>query len=254
MRPTVSLYSLGSRTCRIKVYLEETLSARFRGRERPLYPEFVSRVRRMLRRVIELSIRGKEVSVGDVDQLLEAEWPAELYKRHPHVTLYRPMAQRWTVRMAEALKATRGEVVDSNQVTWTDSQGNSRPVDLQLLGQFRDRHGDRVALTLQTGSHDKGPDVNWSELKNDYHRLPFVLLHEEHGAVRPMIFYGGDGRLRNFRWHARKPEDARQQQLREARAVLDAMGSGTFDGTANDWTCDRCACRILCPWWIGATN
>lgn len=253
VRPTVSLYSLGSRTCRIKVYLEETLSARFRGRERPLYPEFVSHVRRMLRKVIELSIRGKELSTGEVDQLLEAEWPAELYKGHPHVSLYRPRARRWAVRMAEALRGTRGEAVDANQVIWTDSQGNTRPIDLQLLGHFRDRHGGRVALILQTGSHDKGPDVNWSEL-TDYKRLPFVLIHEEHGVIRPMIFYGGDGKLRSFRWSARKPDDARQQQLREARAVFDAIGSGSFDGIANDWTCDRCACRILCPWWIGATT
>jgi len=252
-RPAVSLYSLGSRTCRIKVYLEETLSARFRGRERPLYPEFVSRLRRMLRKVIELSIRGTEVGAAEVDQLLEAEWPAELYKGHPHVSVYRPRARRWAVRMAETLKARRGDSINADQVEWTDSQGNTRLIDLQLLGHFQDRTGDRVALTLHTGSHDKGPDVNWSELR-DYQRLPFVLLHEEHAAIRPMVFYGGDGTLRNFRWSARKPDDARQQQLGEARAALDAIGAGTFDGIANDWICDRCACRILCPWWIGASS
>ncbi len=253
VRPAVSLYSLGSRTCRIRFYLEETLNARFRGRERPLYPEFVNRVRRLLRKVIELSIGGKDVSLPQIDQLLEAEWPAELYKDHPHVSLYRPRARRWALRMAEALKTTRGESFDAKQVTWADSQGNARTIDLQLLGHFRDRRGDRVAVTLQTGSHDKGPDVNWSELK-DYHRLPFIFLNEEQGPIRPMIFYGGDGKLRSFRWSARKPDDARQEQLREARSVLDSLGSGTFDGIASDWGCDRCACRIVCPWWIGASD
>ena len=56
--------------------------------------------------------------------------------------------------------------------------------------------GDRFALALHVHAPDESlEDVGWSKLK-DYERLPFVLLYERHGEVKPQVFFGEQGALR----------------------------------------------------------
>ena len=72
----LSMYSLGSKTCMVKMYLQEQLDARFRSRLRPLYPEFTKRVRAMLARVVHLTLQNTETP-SDTDVGRPALTPAE---------------------------------------------------------------------------------------------------------------------------------------------------------------------------------
>jgi superfamily I DNA/RNA helicase len=252
---SVSMYSLGANTCRVKTYLEEHLEMRFVGRVRPLYPEFISRVRQMSSRVIELAIRsGRSVSESEANQIAEEEWPPDRHKNHPHLSVYRPRAIRWTCLLARTFDpgAFAGATPISESIEWLADDGKSHSMKLQLIGNFQDARGDRFAIGLQVGRpQETETHVNWSELK-DYEKLPFVLLHESCGDVQPLIFFGEGGDLRPFRWSQRKPKETIRKQAESARQTFQRLTSGVFDGTIDDWVCDRCACRTVCPCWIGA--
>jgi hypothetical protein len=155
--------------------LEEQLGARFNGRYRPLYPDFVSRVRRMLGRVVEQTLQaGRNLSESEVNQIFEAEWPVDKYKDHPHVQLYRPRAERWTKALARVLgdKEFTGGGLREETLDWDDPTGSSCAVRLQFIGHFEDANGSHVAIALQVRGPDDGKEsINWSAMK-DYERLP----------------------------------------------------------------------------------
>lgn len=252
----LSLYSLGSKTCMVKIYLQEQLGARFRSRLPPLYPEFTKRVRSMLERVMKLNLENGKVPLEIVTQIVEEEWPSELHSAHPHVALYRPRAHRWAQGLASALE--RGTFHEGapyqESFELEDTEGTERTVKLQLIGHFRDANGDRVVVAMQPRARPNfNGTVNWSELQ-DYQRLPFVLLHERHGNVRPLLFFGEEGEIGSFKWHKHTPEQARRGEVVRAQKVLDGLSSGFFEATIDDWKCDRCPSRIICPCWIGATT
>ena len=80
----------------VKTYLQEHLGARFPSRLRPMYPEFMKRVRSILSRVTQATLEtGEPLSETAVEKVLAEEWPPELHADHPHVHLYRPRAERW---------------------------------------------------------------------------------------------------------------------------------------------------------------
>jgi hypothetical protein len=241
----------------VKMYLQVQLDARFRSRLRPLYPEFTKRVRAMLARVVHLTLQNTETpSDTDVAQIVEAEWPADLLADHPHISLYRPRAHRWSEKFAHALKrgGFRKGTPYEEAFEVEDGEGKTRTLKLQLVGHFRDANGDRVVIALQPRApQDFNGSLNWSELK-DYELLPFVLLHERHGDVRPLLFFGEDGEIGNFKWRKGRPDQARSEQAARARKGFEALSSGHFEATLDDWMCDRCPSRIICPCWIGATD
>jgi superfamily I DNA/RNA helicase len=252
----LSLYSLGSKTCMVKIYLQEQLGARFRSRLRPLYPEFTRRVRSMLERIVQSNLENGEVPPEVVAKIVDEEWPVELLAEHPHVALYRPRALRWTQRFAQTLQRNAFGQGTPYQETFElkDLEGTERTLKLQLVGHFRDVNGDRVVIAMQpcaprgfTGA------VKWSDLK-DYQLLPFVLLHERHRDVRPLLFFGEEGQIVSFKWHKHRPDQARHEHATRAQKVFDDLSSGVFEATIDDWTCDRCPSRIICPCWIGAAR
>jgi len=251
----ISTYSLDPRTCRVRTYLEEHLGTRFRGRVRPLYPEFMRLIRRTLRRIIDRGIQeSRALTEPEAIQIAEEEWPEDHYKDHAHVSLYRPRALRWAALFARSFdpKLFIGIKLQEEAVEWDDSSGCARIIKLQLIGQFQESNGDHFAIALQVGSADDGAfEVKWSDLK-EYERLPFVLLHKKHGRVQPWVFFGEGGQLHPFRWSRRKPAETLDAEASNARSVFDRMTAGKFDGIASEWNCDRCACRTVCPIWMGA--
>jgi hypothetical protein len=250
----VSLYSLGSDTCMVKTYLEEQLHARFRTRLRPLYPEFTKRARLMLSRVVQLASSSGQVTQTDVVRIVEEEWPAELLADHPHISLYRPRAHRWTLRFAEALQRGGFRIDTPYEETFEieDTEGSQRTLKLQLIGHFRDSNGDRVVIALQPRAPQNfDGTVKWSKLK-DYQLLPFVLLHQRHSGIRPLLFFGEDGAIGIFKWRRDRPDEARNEHAERASKAVKALSLGSFEATLDDWICDRCPSRIICPCWIGA--
>jgi hypothetical protein len=142
----------------VRTYLQEELDARFRGRFRPLYPEFVQRVRGMLRRVIELAIKnGRKVSGSDAGQIAEEEWPADRQNGHPHFSLYRPRALRWARALAQTFdpRTFASATMRAEPFEWADEGGVIRSIKLQLIGHFDDANGDRFAIALQVGPPER---------------------------------------------------------------------------------------------------
>jgi hypothetical protein len=37
-------------------------------------------------------------------------------------------------------------------------------------------------------------------------------------------------------------------------ATFEHLVAGVFEGKVDDWKCDRCGLRTLCPWWLGAAS
>lgn len=209
----------------------------------------------MLRRVIELAINsGRKVSVSEANQIAEEEWPPDRQKDHPHLLLYRPRALRWARTLAQAFDpgTYASATLRAEPFEWVDSGGTVRNIKLQLIGHFDDANGDRFAIALRVSPpDDRSLDVKWSHLK-DYEKLPFVLLHQRHGDVQPLVFFGEGGELRPFRWSHRKPEQTTRDLAESARQTFLHLTSGIFEGSIDDWACARCPCRTVCPLWIGA--
>jgi superfamily I DNA/RNA helicase len=253
----ISMYSLDPDTCRIRTYLEEHLGARFRGRTRPLYPEFIRRVRKMLRRILQLALQeGRVVTQAEATQIFEEEWtPVEPGKRpHPHLALYRPRALQWACTLAGGFDPDEfpGAKLREEPFQWTDTGGTLRTLKLQFIAEFEDRRGEHYAIALQVKSPDDShDDVQWSKLK-EYEKLPFVLLQEHNGKVQPRLFFGDQGVIRRFRWSARNAAATNHERAAQARTRFHDLASGVFEGTMDDWICDRCACRTICPGWLGA--
>jgi hypothetical protein len=250
-----SHYSLGKKACKLRSYLEEQLGARFRGRERSLYPEFISVVRRTLAQIVARSIATRQrVSEEDAVAVAESEWPADRHKDHPHIRIYRPRLLRWARSFAIAFSPPRGAgaKLEEEPVQVVDGNGASKTVKLPLIAYFQDTNGERIAVALQVrGANKETNVVNWSDLE-DYERLPFVLIHDRYGSVEPLVFFGEEGILCSFHWHARAAEVAISRQAEEVRETARLISSGKFRATVQDWACDRCACRTICPAWIGA--
>jgi DNA helicase-2/ATP-dependent DNA helicase PcrA len=254
---SISTYCLASDSCRIRAYLEEHLGFHFRGRLKPLYPEFIQRVRKILSRIVRLAIEQQaKVSDAQADCIGKEEWSLEGSKDHPHLPLYRPRAMRWARSLASRFdpKDYIGATLREEPFQWTDPHGVKRTVKLQLIGEFLATTGERFAIALQVGSTPPSlAGVRWSELK-DYERLPFVLLHERHGDVQPRVFFAEQGEIRSFQWSTKKPAETTRDHAQQARSVFQRVTGGNFDAKLSDWGCDRCPCRTVCPGWIGAIS
>jgi len=160
------------------------------------------------------------------------------------------------MRFAEALQRGGFRIGTPYEETFEieDAEGTRRTLKLQLIGHFRDSNGDRVVIALQPRAPQNfDGTLNWSALK-DYQLLPFVLLHQHHSGIRPLLFFGEDGALGIFKWRRSRPEEARNEHAERARKAVDALSSGSFEAIPDDWMCDRCPSRIICPCWIGAAT
>jgi DNA helicase-2/ATP-dependent DNA helicase PcrA len=253
----LSTYSVVPSTCEIRTYLQEHLGARFEGHIKPLYPEFIQHTRRTLRRIIALAIDNqRRVTESEATLIADEIWPADLRKSHPHYVLYRPRLLRWASALARDFDPTqfRGATVPDEPVLWHDDEGSPHAIKLHLIAEIREISGEMVAIGLQVNSPgEKTDDIKWSELK-DYQKLPFVLLHEREGEVDPKIFVGEQGKIRSFRWSHKKPRETNQKLVTETRELFSRIRAGQFDATIDDWGCDRCECRTICPAWIGASK
>ena len=69
-----------------------------------------------------------------------------------------------------------------------------------------------------------------------------------------MIFFAEDGELQPFLWRNKTPADAIARETEKARSFFKNVVDGEFDAHVDDWTCDRCSVRIVCPWRIGASG
>ena len=72
--------------------------------------------------------------------------------------------------------------------------------------------------------------------------------------MRPAVFFAEDGQLQQFVWRRNAPADAIAHEAEKARSFFKNVVDGEFDARVDDWTCDRCSVRIVCPWRMGAVG
>jgi hypothetical protein len=211
--------------------------------------------RQILRRIVREALHtGQPVPESHAASIAEQEWPAERLKDHPHFQIYHPRAVRWARKFARAFNPRDFGRIQLTEEPFelVDASGVKRTIKFQLIAQVRDANGDRIAIGLQVRPPDSSAlHVNWSEIK-DYERLPFVLLHDRHGDLRPMLFFGEDDRLYPFKWSRNKGQEVIRKRAESARTLFLSLSSGRFQATLDDWVCDRCRCRTICPAWMGA--
>ena len=253
---TVSLYGLLGRQCGILGYLQEHLGIGFRPVLRPLYPVFVTRLRRALRRVVDkANEQGRRLAPEEAEAIAAEEWPDDKYAEHPHVGLYRPRSLRWARELARAYEPPAGgaESLD-HDVAW-EAGGEPASLPLQLIGRYRDGDGTQHALLFRPESlgGDGVETLKWSDLR-EHHRLPLALLGDDDPELRPRVYSGSDARIYPYRWSHQKPRETLAKVEGHARELLDLRSRGVFQATIKDWTCDRCPCRMLCPFWMEAAE
>lgn len=252
----LSMYALSGRLCPIRGYLENDLGAGLRPVLRPLYPVFVTRAGRAMQRVAaEANRRGRPLTPEEAEAIAAEEWPAGDHAEHPHVDLYRPRALRQVKSFAEAYRPAA--VLDGDfaeELTWKAADV-SAVLPLHLVARYRDPGGRQVAVTYRPESLGGGGEeqLNWSDLK-EHHRLPLVLLHGEDPELAPYVYSGKDGRFYPYKWSARKPRETLAKERKRAREVFESRVKAELRAEIKDWTCDRCPCRMLCPFWIGAVE
>ncbi len=249
-----SMYTLSGRRCAILGYLEDFLEIRLRPALIPLYPVFLSRVERAMRRVVdEANDRGAPVAPGDAEAIAAEEWPEDKHRDHPHLELYRPRALRQVRSLAATYRPPAAVAEDLGaELTW-EAAGETGVVPLRLIARHRDAEGRQVAVVyrpepLGTNGERK---LNWSQLR-EHHRLPLVLLHAEDSGLRPYVYSGSDGRFYDYKWSQQKPRETLARAATRAREIFESRSRGEFRAVIKDWTCDRCVCRMLCPFWIEA--
>ena len=248
----ISTYALSGRGCGIRHYLENYLGMVSRKGMEPLYPIFMKKVRKAMQSVVDAAnVRGEPLNAAEAYAIVEAEWSAEEFEDHPHLSLYRPRAFEWVGALSRVYDP-EGETLASfeTDVAWQAS-GRECTIPLQLIGHFQDARGRRVGIGFRPKAFNiEGRRLTWSKLDKD-HRLPFVLIYETDPEVQTRVFSPEDETLYDYHWHNRTPVESIFQERDEARARLETQMAGVFRAQPNQWGCDRCSHRMSCPYWMG---
>jgi len=233
----VSLYSLSGRQCGILGYLQEHLGIGFRPALRPLYPVFVTRLRRALRRVVEkANVEGRPLAAEEAEAIAAEEWPDDKYARHPHLGLYRPRAMRWARELARAYTPPAASAESlAHEIEW-ESGGEPTSLPLHLIGRYRDAEGNQHALLFRPEplGGDGAETLKWSDLA-EHQRLPLALLGDDDPDLRPRVYSGADGQIYPYRWSHQKPRETLAKVEGRARELLGERTRGVFKATIKDW-------------------
>jgi hypothetical protein len=242
--------------CVIRTYLEEHLGIDFPPAEAELYSKFVWRCRHTLQRIAALAHeRGARVPPDEAEAILHEVWPKDEFLNHPHLPVFLPRAVQWVRNFAAEYDPGHEPVEVLGLEMEVVAGGTARPLRSDLVAQVRTSKGTSAVLfrpdALELGK--KGEGINWSSLKTA-HRLVLVLLQERDPALRPSVFVGPAGRIFPYNWSTRNREDGLRREAAAARASLASQAAGRFEHVVEDFGCDRCGARVVCPVWIGALD
>lgn len=252
----LSLSTLDSSSCSLQTYVEGFLGARFASVSRPLYPAFVAITRRAMRRVVAVAAElGRAIDPGEADAILDEAWPVAEFASHPHAGIYRAAAQRMVRGFASAFSTSlaqrRGPIAVLDPELRIDGSEPPPSVRLDLVAHllYSDGRVEAISFRPEAITTSKDGSVNWSTL-NARKRLAFVLLERATPGITPRVYSGADGALRDFK-RSQRGDSVRNDTVR-AIEQLDALGRAEFSTTVKPFTCDRCATRVGCPYWMGA--
>jgi hypothetical protein len=247
-RQPLGSHGLSQERCAIRTYLIDFLGVRFPLNHIPLYPIFYHITRAVLEKMVLLAHeRGRSIDPAEGRILFTEGWNAHpLASRHPHHPIYFALGGQYAERFALAYHPQPR--ADGFLDLSISEHHTGVPLRLELVTLYSAAGGDVVTIAFRPESlagkaNDTG--VRWGELRA--HRTPFVVLKRLHPTLRPYIFSGTDGILYPFLWPA-------SRYLEEANRTLgsrvDAFARGMFVQQVREWDCDRCNCRLACPYWM----
>jgi hypothetical protein len=219
-----------------------------------MYPVFVARLRETLRRA---GVRSQELgrSLTDLESsaLFDEVWPPDDELRdHPHFVLYRARAAESVLLFGRTYvpKPEPVEFLDPN-LCFSDVVG-SPAVRLDLIAHYRRADGTVVAMLLHVPSlagalNKNRTAVLWNKLSSA-RRLPFVLLRRLHAQLEPWVYSVTDGVAYRFQWSTRG--DSMQREATAGVERLTSLTATRYETLIDEWTCDRCGSRVLCPYWM----
>ena len=256
-KSSVSTRALKDTRCMIKTYLSDFRHLRFPEQESPVYPKFFVAVRETIDQIVRLAHReGRKVSESEASRALEERWApvVEALTDHAHEPLFRHVAERAASGFAAEYAPLADQHTPLDLKVVRKGSGESPALRLGLASHFYDRDERPVALlfrpeSLQGKLSKRTGNIKWSGLES--HRLPFVLLREHFGETfRPLVYSGTDGRIYDFDWSTRGDSLPKEiAKISERRQLLDER---RFQNNVEEYWCDQCDHRLMCPYWLGA--
>lgn len=246
---SLSASTLDKDRCAIKTYLDDFLGLRFPLNDRPLYPVFYQTTRRALERAVhEVLGQIAPLDVTAAKAFLRECWEEKDFRDHSHLELYVQMGERYLERIADIASSLppRSEILDYS----TGNQEGDVELRYNLIAFYRATTGASVVVTFHPESFAKdakGGKLLWSNVKAA-HRSYFLMLRRIAPQLQPYIFSGEDGAFYEFQWSQKR--GSVEDSLEQATNRLRQFANRQFHHRVNDWKCDRCEARIICPHWL----
>jgi hypothetical protein len=248
-RGALSVRALDSQTCAIRTYLEHYLNIRFPVAMQPLYPLFLSVVRRTMGRIVQRAHELDSVVPQDEARaMFDIGWSSAAVADHPHHDLYWAAGLDYIEGFARAYQPHPHVQQHLDLVRQLPDSDLSLRYD--LLAYYKAVDGARVAIALRSESLQSNarPDgVLWSGL-SAAQRVSFVLLQQRLQEVQPWVFSASDGTLYPYQWSKNATQVQTEAERLDRR--FNALAQRQFETTVQAWICDRCPVRVSCPLWL----
>lgn len=246
---SLSASTLDKDSCAIKTYLNDFLDLRFPLNDRPLYPVFYQTTRLTLERAVQEALtRNVHLDTAAAKTFLRKHWEEKNFNDHSHLQLYIQIGECYIERLARivSMLPQLAELLDYS----AGNQEGDVQLRYNLIAFYRATTGAMVAVTFHPESFAKDAKEGkllWSKVKAA-HRSHLLMLKRIAPQLQPLIFSGEDGAIYEFQWSTKR--GSVEGALEQATNRLRQFANRQFNHRLNDWKCNRCEMRLICPHWL----
>ncbi|MBL8202584.1 MAG: UvrD-helicase domain-containing protein [Blastocatellia bacterium] len=246
---SLSASTLDKDSCAIKTYLNDFLDLRFPLNDRPLYPVFYQTTRLTLERAVQEALtRNVHLDTAAAKTFLRKHWEEKNFNDHSHLQLYIQIGECYIERLARivTMLPPLAELLDYS----AGNQEGDVQLRYNLIAFYRATTGAMLAVTFHPESFAKDAKEGkllWSKVKAA-HRSHLLMLKRIAPQLQPFIFSGEDGALYEFQWSTKR--GSVEGALEQATNRLRQFANRQFNHRLNDWKCNRCEMRLICPHWL----
>jgi superfamily I DNA/RNA helicase len=255
--------TLSKKTCSIRTYLEDFVGVRFPSNIPPLYPRFYAAARAAMGQVVRRAQEAAHtVSAAEAETAFIDVFTGEEIADHPHFLFYQRIGAEFTSRFANVYRPEPRaieflDLIDvTREIAGDMAEEDLLPLRLDLVAHFHGDDGQDHAILFRPealGTRKQGElpkELPWSKISDPARTMTFLLLRRRSEKLQPWVFSAADGALYQYRWNQRA--ETMEDDTAAALARLQAFSRRRFEWRINDYTCEQCPCRIVCPYWIGA--
>ncbi len=124
-------------------------------------------------------------------------------------------------------------------------------ISLGLIAAFSSDDDRQIAFVLNNKSFAKKADkngghLNWSDVAG-HHQIPLALFHTRWKGETPEVylFSVSDSAYYQVKWSRNK--SSMDKRTEKATERFGSLMSGPYLAQPDDWVCQRCAARVVCP-------